>query len=137
MTESRFWSGPEAHPPGAAPLDRQHPAPLSLGDGGLWSSATDLLRWNQAMNRDELGVSALVQAPGRLDDGTVLSYAWAVDVREHAGLRLHRHGGSWTGLSAQLVRVPDLGIGFVIIAPDDDEVRTARLVTGLLDELVG
>lgn len=44
MTGSMFWSGPEPMPPGAAPLDPVHPAPLSIGDGGLWSTAADLLR---------------------------------------------------------------------------------------------
>ncbi len=87
------------------------------------------------MDRDELGVSALLQTPGHLDDGTPLSYAWAVDVREHAGHRIYRHGGSWAGLSAQLVRLAGQGSGFVIIALDDDRDRTAALATALLEDL--
>jgi CubicO group peptidase (beta-lactamase class C family) len=72
MTETMFWSGPEPAPPGAAPLDPVHPAPLSIGDGGLWSTAADLLRWADALNADRLGVPDLVQTPGTLDDGTPL-----------------------------------------------------------------
>ena len=135
MADSRYWSGPAAHPPGAAPLNAYYPAPLSLGDGGFWSTASDLLRWNQALERDELGVSALLQTPGHLDDGTRLGYAWAVDVREHAGRRLYRHGGRWAGLSAQLVRLAGRDSGFVILALDDDEDRTATLATALIEEL--
>lgn len=131
MQRSRFWSGPEPHPPGAAPLDEAFPAPLSLGDGGLWSSAADLLRWNLALDRDALGVSGLVQAPGHLDDGTALDYAWGVGVREHAGLPVYRHGGRWAGLCAQLVRVPGHG-GLVVLALDDDEDRAASLADVLL-----
>ncbi|MEQ4724495.1 serine hydrolase domain-containing protein [Nonomuraea sp. B19D2] len=100
MASSRYWPGPARHPPGAVPLDPHYPAPLSLGDGGVWSTATDLIRWNQALERDELGVSALLQTPGRLDDGTRLDYAWALGVREHAGRRIYRHGGRWARLSA-------------------------------------
>ena len=134
MAGSRFWSGPVAHPPGAVPLDEAFPAPLSLGDGGLWSSAADLLRWNLALSRDELGVSTLVQTPGHLDDGTPLEYAWGVGVREHAGRRVYRHGGRWAGLCAQLVRAPRSG-ALVVLALDDDENRAAALADALLDEV--
>ena len=134
MTSTRFWSGPAPHPPGAAPLDDALPTPLSVGDGGLWSTAEDLLRWNLALDRDALGVSALVQTPGRLDDGTPLDYAWGVGVREHGGRRVHRHGGRWAGLCAQLVRLDAEG-GLVVLALDDDEDRTTALTDALLAEL--
>ena len=57
MTDTRFWTGPGAGPPGAAPLEPAHPAPLSIGDGGLWSTAVDLLRWANGLNTDRLGVT--------------------------------------------------------------------------------
>jgi CubicO group peptidase (beta-lactamase class C family) len=136
MVDSRYWSGPASHPPGAVPLDSHCPAPLSLGDGGVWSTAADILRWNQALERDELGVSAILQAPGRLDDGTWLDYAWGLDVREHVGRRIYRHGGRWAGVSAQLVRLADQGSSFVIIALDDDEDRTAALANAMIEELI-
>lgn len=87
MADTCFWAGADPTPPGAAPLVRPHPAPLSLGDGGVWSTVGDLLRWSQALNADELGISALLQTPGRLDDGTPLDYAWGIGVRSHAGYR--------------------------------------------------
>jgi CubicO group peptidase (beta-lactamase class C family) len=135
MPDSRYWSGPASQPPGAASLDTAFPAPLSLGDGGVWSTAPDLIRWNEALQHDELGVSALLQTPGSLDDGTRLDYAWALGVREHAGGRIYRHGGTWAGLSAQLVRLADRRAGFVIIALDDDEDRTAALADAMIEEL--
>lgn len=135
MGRSRFWAGPDPHPPGAAPLDPAYPAPLSLGDGGLWTSAADLLRWNLALGRDELGVTALLQAPGHLDDGTPLDYAWGLGVRTRSGRRAYRHGGRWAGICAQLVRVGDEGPGLVVLALDDDEDRMQTLATSLLDEL--
>lgn len=136
LAGSRWWAGPGARPPRAAPLAPPHPAALSLGDGGLWSTAADLLRWNEAMHHDTLGVAAVVQTPGHLDDGTPLDYAWGVGVRERAGRRLYRHGGLWAGLNAQLVRVADDGSGFVVLALDLDEERTATLAESLLEALV-
>lgn len=137
MSDSGYWPGPAPHPPGAVPLDASLPLPLSLGDGGVWSTARDLMRWNQALERDELGVSALLHTPGQLDDGTRLDYGWGVAARSHAGHPIHRHGGSWAGLTAQLVRLPDRHASFVIVALDDDMDRTVRLADAVIEELAG
>ncbi|GAA4976089.1 hypothetical protein GCM10025331_83640 [Actinoplanes utahensis] len=64
-----------------------------------------------------------------------LDYAWGIDVRTHAGLWVFRHGGSWAGLTAQLVRVPDRRASLVILALDDDETRTGALAEALIDDL--
>jgi len=90
---------------------------------------------HRALDRDELGVSALLQTPGRLDDGTQLDYAWGLGVRTHAGCRIYRHGGRWAGLNAQLIRVVDRRSSFVIVALDDDEDRTVSLANALIEEL--
>ncbi|MEV0461250.1 serine hydrolase domain-containing protein [Catellatospora methionotrophica] len=132
LASTRLWDGPGPAPPGADPLS---PGPLSLGDGGLWSTAVDLLRWADALNDSSLGVSGLLQAPGRLDDGTILDYAWGMGVRRHHGLTVYRHGGGWPGVRTLLARVPDRGIGIVVTALDDDTDRTAALTDGLLDLL--
>ncbi|WP_191840337.1 serine hydrolase domain-containing protein [Catellatospora chokoriensis] len=136
LTATRFWDGPEPAPPGAAALSPGAPAPLSLGDGGLWSTAADLLRWADALNDSRLGVSGLLQAPGRLDDGTTLDYAWGMGVRRRHGLTVYRHGGGWPGVRTLLARVPDRGLGVIVTALDDDTERTVALTDGLLDLLL-
>jgi CubicO group peptidase (beta-lactamase class C family) len=132
MSRTCYWPGPAPAPPGAAPLAAAHPAPLSLGDGGVWSTARDLLRWGQALNADELGISGLMQAEGGLDDGTPVGYAWGMGVRSHAGYRVYRHGGGWPGLRALLARVPDLDQSLVIIALADDSERRIDLAASML-----
>ncbi|MFC4015403.1 serine hydrolase domain-containing protein [Nonomuraea purpurea] len=134
MADTRYWSGPDPMPPGAAPLARLHPAPLSLGDGGVWTTLRDLLRWSQALNADELGISELMQTPGRLDDGRPIDYAWGIGVRSHAGHRVYRHGGGWTGLRALHARVPDLDLSVALLAIDDHTERRVPLLNSLLDE---
>jgi len=133
MSSTRYWPGPAPVPPGAAPLAARHQAPLSLGDGGVWSTASDLLRWSQALNADELGISELMQAPGTLDDGRPVGYAWGMGIRSHAGYRVYRHGGGWPGLRALLARVPDLNVSLVILALADDTERRVDLAARLLD----
>ncbi|MER6000734.1 serine hydrolase domain-containing protein [Nonomuraea angiospora] len=136
MSDTLFWAGPAPAPPGAAPLSPEHPAPLSLGDGGVWITAGDLLRWSQALNADELDLSALMHTPGRLDDGTPIDYAWGIGVRSHAGHRVYRHGGGWPGLRAMQARLPDLGWSIVFLAIADDTERRAVLLNLLLDAVV-
>lgn len=136
MGASRLWDGPGPAPPGARPLTPLHPAPLSLGDGGLWTTAADLLRWADALNTGALGVSGLLQTPGRLDDGTFLDYAWGMGVRRRHGYTCHRHGGGWPGVRTTLARVPDRGLSLVVVAPGDTTERTAALTDLLLDLLL-
>ena len=135
MRATRYWAGPAPAPPGAVPLGASHPAPLSLGDGGVWSSARDLLRWCRALNADELSISASMEVPGTLDDGTLLDYAWGMGVRSHRGHRVYRHGGGWPSLRALLARIPDLGAGVVILALADESERRVELADRLLDRL--
>jgi CubicO group peptidase (beta-lactamase class C family) len=136
MTSSLFWAGPEPRPPGAAPLDTAEPPPLSIGDGGLWSTAEDLLRWAAALDEDRLGITALVQTPGRLDDGTPLDYAWGMGVRDRAGVREYRHGGGYADLRAMLVRVPERGLDLVVLALGDRTERRVELTDRVLQALL-
>jgi CubicO group peptidase (beta-lactamase class C family) len=135
MHHTFFWPGPEPVPAGGAPLVPLHPAPLSLGDGGVWSTATDLIRWNQAMNADALGISARLQTPGCLDDGTQLDYGWGIGIRTHRRRRVYRHGGGWPGLRLLLARIPELQASFVIVALADDTERRVALADALLDHI--
>ena len=137
MRMSTLWSGPAPSPPDARLAAEQHqPAALSLGDGGLWTTASDLLRWNDALLADELGVSATMHAPGALDDGTPLDYAWGVRVFKESGQTVHSHGGDWGEATAKLVRLPDLGASFALLA--SGSVQKMSTLSDLLREgLIG
>jgi len=137
MSSTCYWPGPAPAPPGATPLGAPHPAPLSLGDGGVWSTAQDLLRWAQALNVDELGISRLMETPGSLDDGTPVDYAWGMGIRSHGGYRVYRHGGGWPSLRALLARVPELNVSLVVMALADDSERRVDLAATMLDLVTG
>lgn len=112
------------------------PAPLSVGDGGLWTSVRDLLRWNEAMLRDTLGLTATIHTAGTLDDGTPLDYAWGVRVFRIGGQRVQSHGGSWDDATAKLVRLPDLGASFAALAADGSVERMTALTSLIQEELI-
>ena len=115
------------------------PRPTTVGDGGLWTSAEDLLRWNDAMNTAAFGgeVHERAETPGTLDNGTPLDYAWGVRVIDHHGRRTLSHGGSWPTWSAKTIRQPDQGtsIGILTASEDAQAVTSAALsaVTSLAD----
>jgi CubicO group peptidase (beta-lactamase class C family) len=136
MEHTDFWAGPQATPPGAVRLDPARPAPLSIGDGGMWSTAADLMLWAAALDEDRLGITALLQTPGRLDDGTALDYAWGMGVREHGGRRLYRHGGGYADVRTALLRVPG-EVDLVILAPADRTERRTELANRLAGALLG
>lgn len=120
--------------PSTVPLGS--PAPLSAGDGGLWTTVSDLLRWNAALLEDRLGVTALMHTPGALDDGSPLDYAWGVRVTRAGAQRLQSHGGSWEDTTAKLVRLPDLGAGLAVLARDGSVERMTALASTVQRALI-
>src|SRR4051794_32034407 len=137
MGATTLWSGPEPSPPNAIltrPL--QAPAPLSVGDGGLWTSVSDLLRWNEALLADTLGITETLHTTGALDDGSPLDYAWGVRVFRVGSTGVQSHGGSWDDATSKLVRLPDLGISFAALADDGSVERMTALSAALQDELL-
>jgi CubicO group peptidase (beta-lactamase class C family) len=138
MRDTLFWTGPSPAPPGAAAApDPEEPAPLSVGDGGLWTSVRDLLRWNDAIFEDALGITARMHTPGSLDDGTPLEYAWGVRTLSVSGEVVHSHGGSYGNAAAKLVRLPERKTGFVVLAADGSVERVVFLSDALQEYLRG
>ena len=116
MTASRLGSQEQSRPPAGAQT------PGTVGDGGWWVSASDLLTWLDALNRGHLGadLTELVQAPGHLDDGTPLNYAWGVTARPSPAGTSYTHGGHWPGWSAKTVRRPSAGTAVALLTQSDD-----------------
>jgi CubicO group peptidase (beta-lactamase class C family) len=83
---------------------------LQVGDGAVFTTVEDLLRWDNNFYVPKVGGQALLdtlQATGRLNDGTPLTYALGLGVSTYRGQRIVGHGGSWGGYRAELLRFPD------------------------------
>ncbi len=81
-----------------------------IGDGGVQTTVEDLLLWDRNFYAATVGDAALLQRAqtvGRLNGGRVLDYAAGLTIGEYRGLRTVRHGGSWAGYRAELLRFPD------------------------------
>jgi len=107
--------------------------PLSLGDGGLWITASDFAAWLHRCNQDRYGIEGLVTAPGQ----GAPDYAWGLGVRSFRGHPIFVHGGSWPGAVAHSVRCPALGIGVVAMASAGSNTELLALVNASLALLAG
>ena len=73
-----------------------------LGDGGVFSTATDLIWWFQVLAKGQFfqheGVTKML-TPGFLDSGETVNYGWGVVVEESGRGRWFGHTGGWYGVS--------------------------------------
>jgi len=79
------------------------------GDGAVFTTVEDLLRWDKIFYSDEEEYSQLTNlllTRGKLTDGSEISYAHGLFHSTYKGLELVEHAGSWGGYRAQLARVP-------------------------------
>lgn len=113
------------------------PPPRTLGDGGFWTTAVDLLRWNDAMNTQVLGeiVHQYTETRGELDDGTLLDYAWGIRVLGKDRRRIISHGGSWPTWTAKCVRRPEVRTSVALLSSSDEADAATDLCLTLLDRL--
>jgi CubicO group peptidase (beta-lactamase class C family) len=89
----------------------------TLGDGGVYTSALDLVRWDQALYPGGLLDSAtLVQAttpPALPNDSTQYGFGWFIDA--HRGVRRWRHTGETSGFRNAIQRFPDRRFTVIIL----------------------
>lgn len=121
-------------------LTDQSNTSATLGDGGIYSSAVDLARWDRALERHTL-VSAAAQrlawTPPVLPNGKASEYGfgWFVD-QDRGTMRLRHHGES-RGFTNGIVRYPEPRITVVILtnrtggAPWDIAQRITGLYLGV------
>lgn len=110
--------------------------PLTQGDGGLWTTASEFVRWLTAQNSNVLGIADLVERPARLSDGTEVDYGWGIGLRTYREAPLFSHGGNWRGACCKAVRSPALGMSIaVLVGGVDEQENVGRLVDLVLDSM--
>jgi CubicO group peptidase (beta-lactamase class C family) len=90
----------------------------TVGSGSVYSTVEDLARWDESFYTAALGdqdLLRLVQTPGRLNDGTELSYAFGLFVDRWRGLRRVQHGGALAGFRAAIMRFPDERFSAIVL----------------------
>lgn len=87
-----------------------------VGDGNVYSSVEDLLKWDQALYTEKLVKKATLQeafTPGRLKNGDATSYGFGWGVEESGKKLLHT--GGWVGFRTIIVRYTDKNQTLIVL----------------------
>lgn len=85
------------------------------GDGQLYSTMEDLLRWdNHLHGAEKPPIHAMMLTPGTLNNGEPTGYAQGLRLDEHRGLQRVGHGGSSWGFRTEIVRYLDASLSIAI-----------------------
>jgi len=107
------------------------------GDGAILSTVEDLFLWDQNFYNNKLGgggqgLILKVHAPGELNSGERLDYAFGLFVSDYRGLRRVAHAGGWAGYRSELARFPDQEFS-VICLTNLGSVSPSRLAQQVAD----
>lgn len=106
----------------------------TVGDGGVYASVSELLRWEKEWHRQWADPASLLHAmlqPSPLLDGSVPSYRFGLELIEHAGHEVVFHEGGLWGFGALIVRIPARRLSIIQLAnceaahPDLDAILAA------------
>ena len=108
------------------------------GGGALLSTASDLLIWNDALTRGQLGafVTEKIQEPARLNNGRTLGYARGLFLDTNRGGRVVWHSGSANAYNSMLARFPEQGLSVSILCNAGDTAETMAFARRIFNVLV-
>lgn len=92
-----------------------------IGDGGVFTSVDDLLRWDLNFYKNKLGKAdqKLINkmlTPGVLNSGENRGYAFGLGLSEYKGLNMVSHGGAFVGFRADMIRFPEQKFSVIVLA---------------------
>jgi CubicO group peptidase (beta-lactamase class C family) len=108
----------------------------TVGDGGVYGSTAELLRWEREWHRQWADKSSLLHAmlqASPLRDGTVPSYRFGLEITQRKGHDVVFHGGGLWGFGALILRLPHERVSIVHLAncepaePDMEQILSAVL----------
>jgi CubicO group peptidase (beta-lactamase class C family) len=106
---------------GGTPRLTAYPAYFGTA-AGLTSTVLDVARFSIALDEGTLlqpATRALAWTPAVSTTGATLPHALGWFATDYRGVRVVWHYGLWTSISALIVKVPDRGLTFVVLANTD------------------
>ncbi|QEG22873.1 serine hydrolase domain-containing protein [Mariniblastus fucicola] len=108
-----------------------------VGDGGIYASARDLLKWDQALYGEKLvSRKTLTEAftPGKLNNGdqTDYGFGWMVERSADDGLTVS-HGGHWVGFQTSILRGIDRKLTVILLS--NNSTQHLDQITRAIDQL--
>jgi CubicO group peptidase (beta-lactamase class C family) len=92
------------------------------GGGGVHTTASDMLTWNDAITYNRLGkfMSEKLQEPATLNNGRKLTYGHGLFLESYRGTKETWHSGSAAGYKSWLGRYPEHGLSIAIMCNSGD-----------------
>jgi CubicO group peptidase (beta-lactamase class C family) len=109
-----------------------------IGPSGVVSTASDLLRWIDALRTRALGRELTDQAlsRGALNDGSDVNYGFGLSIDQYHGLEIFQHGGARPGYHSNLAYIPSLDVGVVVLCNTSD-IDAQSTSNEILESIVG
>jgi hypothetical protein len=88
-----------------------------IGNGGVLSTMSDLMKWNANLDHPSVGGAAYVDAMQtrmRLTNGRTITYALGLEVQDYDGVREVSHSGSTAGYRTFLARYPEQKVSIAV-----------------------
>ncbi|HEX2210161.1 MAG TPA: serine hydrolase domain-containing protein, partial [Longimicrobium sp.] len=108
------------------------------GGGGVFSTAGDLLIWNDALTSSRLGafVSEKIQEPARLRNGRKLDYARGLMLDGEGEDEIVWHSGDAAAYNAILARLPKQGVSLALLCNGGEVTDDGNYEVAIIDLLV-
>lgn len=128
-----FWDGSvwDRDPPVSA-------AGSTFSAGGLQSTARDLCRWAQALDRGHVLTSRTRERmwrPATLSDGSLAGWGFGWVVEDHLGGRVVAHGGGTAGFSCWLRRDLAMDLTTVVLTNQNGRADPLEMTNQLVSSL--
>ena len=101
------------------------------GAGGLFTTASDLVIWNEALTNNRLGafVSEKLQEPAKLNNGRKLGYARGLFLDDTPSGKVVWHSGGAAGYKSLTGRFPQHGFSIGIVCNSGDSTPERTMFT--------
>jgi CubicO group peptidase (beta-lactamase class C family) len=109
-----------------------------VGDGGLYSSVQDMLRWAKNFDSPTIGAKALaiMQTRGRLQTGGEIDYGMGLAPGEYRGLPIVDHSGGLAGYRTEFLRFPAQKLSVVCLC-NSGTANPSRLARQIAEVYLG
>jgi CubicO group peptidase (beta-lactamase class C family) len=106
-----------------------------VGNGGVLSTMSDLLIWNENLDNPKVGgpkFTTALETRMRLTNGKTIAYALGLEVADYQGVKEVAHGGSTAGYRTFMARYPEQHVT-VAVWCSNATVNTAQLTHQVAD----
>lgn len=108
------------------------------GDAGVHSTVLDLARWSAEVTRPRVLPPAVIEklrTPGRLNDGSPMTYGMGQYVRPYRGVPRAMHAGAWVGYRGMMMHFPTQDASVAVLCNAAD-APAGRLALRMADEVL-